>query len=364
MFNNAALDVVIGLVFVYLLYSLLGTLLQEIVATNIGLRGRILKMAIRRMLDDGATKSKSQSEKFSQSYYDHPLIKYLRADAWAIRKDPAYFTQETFSKVVIDLLRGKEVKPGDPIRPLIDASLTDKKLAWDPNVKMEEETHLYLQTLWTDSQGDVQKFKGYLEQWFNEMMDRTTGWYKKYTQLILLILGLGIAMGFNVDTLKIADKLKNDPQLREQVVAQASDFTKAHPNLNQELAERKKTIDSLLSIMPAKKDSIQRNTDPATGQLQQLRDSLYNQASDLVNGDIKRLNDILGIGWDGGFLGKEFDAYSIPGWILTALAISFGAPFWFDILNKLIKLRGSTPPADKSNAGKETTPVKKIERVG
>ncbi|WP_315821425.1 hypothetical protein [Paraflavitalea speifideaquila] len=76
------------------------------------------------------------------------------------------------------------------------------------------------------------------------------------------------------------------------------------------------------------------------------------------------MNDILGLGWDGGFLGKNFDGYSFPGWILTALAISFGAPFWFDLLNKLIKLRGSTPPADKSNAGKETTPVKKIERVG
>ncbi|WP_315821424.1 hypothetical protein [Paraflavitalea speifideaquila] len=258
MFNNAALDVVIGLVFVYLLYSLLGTLLQEIVATNIGLRGIILKMAIRRMLDDGAAKSKSQCARFSQAYYDHPLIKYLRADAWAIKKDPAYFTQETFSKVVIDLLRGKDVKPGDPIRPLIDTSLTDKKLAWNSNVQIEEETHLYLQTLWVDSQGDVQKFKGFLEQWFNEMMDRTTGWYKKYTQLILLILGLGIAIGFNVDTLKIADKLKNDPQLRQQVIAQATEFTKAHPNLDKELAERKQAIENMLSMPQAVKDSLKK----------------------------------------------------------------------------------------------------------
>src|SRR5689334_17547149 len=57
MFNNVALDVFIGLVFIYLLYSLLATILQEIIASQLGLRGRMLQRAMRRMLEDGLTEN-------------------------------------------------------------------------------------------------------------------------------------------------------------------------------------------------------------------------------------------------------------------------------------------------------------------
>jgi hypothetical protein len=36
------------------------------------------------------------------------------------------------------------------------------------------------------------------------------------------------------------------------------------------------------------------------------------------------------------------------GWLLTALAISLGAPFWFDMLNKLIVVRSTVKPKEKS----------------
>jgi len=38
----------------------------------------------------------------------------------------------------------------------------------------------------------------------------------------------------------------------------------------------------------------------------------------------------------------------ILGWLITALAISLGAPFWFDLLNKLMTLRGSIKTKDAS----------------
>jgi hypothetical protein len=31
--------------------------------------------------------------------------------------------------------------------------------------------------------------------------------------------------------------------------------------------------------------------------------------------------------------------YTLGGWILTALAVSLGAPFWFDVLNNFVNLR-------------------------
>ena len=55
MFNSTALDVVIGLVFIYLLYSLLASIIQEIIATQLAFRSKVLEKAILRMLEDGKT---------------------------------------------------------------------------------------------------------------------------------------------------------------------------------------------------------------------------------------------------------------------------------------------------------------------
>ncbi len=52
MINAGVLDVVIGLVFIYLLYSLLTTLVQEIVATRNSFRSKILERSIFRMFED------------------------------------------------------------------------------------------------------------------------------------------------------------------------------------------------------------------------------------------------------------------------------------------------------------------------
>jgi len=423
MFNNVALDVVLGLVFVYLLYSLLGTLLQEIIATNIGLRGIMLNKAIRRMLDDDdktyftrtvfrnikkalaeeisdketlknyydfldesfaglsygiekALKSHFQKDtaakrkiktqtveqffdlllakfkkeknnevqqikeaittlkgriepihnkssdqitipnkKLSNSFYSHPLIKYLASDNNFLKKKPAYIDKETFSKVMVDLLRGKNLQPGDPENLPIQKSLDTAEIAWEKDVPIEHETLSYLRSIWVDANADVQKLKLLLEQWFEEMMDRTTGWYKKWTQLILLFVGLLIAGAFNVDTLKIIKVLQNNPQIREQVLAQANTFNKAYPDKDKNAAG-----------------------------LKEIKDNLNEQAKNMVTGDIKQLNGVLGVGWDNK---DNFDIWtSIAGWFLTALAISLGAPFWFDLLNRLMQLKSSIPSKD------------------
>lgn len=347
-----AFDVVIGLVFIYLLYSLLGTLLQEIIATNIGLRGWILERAIRRMLDDDG---QPENHKPSDAFYAHPLIKYLAADTLFLKKKPSYITKETFSKVVIDLLRGDTAKPGDSFRKEIQHSLSSKKLAWAPTAVIASDTLQYLNSMWADAQGDVDKFKGYLEQWFTEMMDRATGWYKKYTQLILLFVGLAIALVFNADTIKIINRLQTDPKLREKVIAQASEFTKAHPSLD-------------VGQLPAKADT-------STNAEKQLSNKLISQASKLANQDLGKVNNLVGLGWPDGFC-RNFDKahtdgtnlifrifICLTGWLLTALAVSLGAPFWFDLLNKLMQLRSSVQAQDDSS-GSDATTVKTIERVG
>jgi hypothetical protein len=407
--NNSALEVVIGLAFIYLLYSLLGTFLQEIIATNIGLRGWILKKAIKRMLDDdnathrkyskrikilidkckkldaiwNSRNSKNKAEEkisnhlaeameilekskiaispssknMSDVFYQHPLIKYFYTGSLfgliGFRR-PAYISKETFSKVVVDLLRGENVKPGNSYRDTLQNSLTTGRIKWMEDIRIERETLSYLVSIWADTQGDVQKFQGSLELWFTEMMERTTGWYKRYTQLILLIVGLIIAIGFNVDTLKIVSGLQN-PKVREKVISQATEFTKAHPTLDQELQKIKtesKSPEDLFNV----DTSYYRKS-------KELRERLYKQALDNEKDDIGNVNNLLAIGWHGKFFGKDYCKYSIVGWILTALAISLGASFWFDLLNRIMKLRGSVAPKKDNNA-KSTDSTKKKDTVG
>jgi hypothetical protein len=414
MFNNAALDVVIGLVFVYLLYSLLGTLLQEIIATNIGLRGYILQKAIRRMLDDDTRNQKREEERlskleeilndyvfpgncedpgsdqltrfekkkenlqkhkdrqkcepirhrFSSAFYTHPLIKYLAADTFFLKKKPSYIDSDTFSKVVVDLLRGQNMAVGMSDRDFIQASLTKGRINWDEDVRIDHETLLYLKSIWADAEGDVIKFKANLKQWFDEMMDRTTGWYKKYTQLILLGVGFAIAISFNVDTLRIISILQNSPTIRNQMVSQASNFTKEHPNLDAELQATQKRYDIEANFR--KKDSLGNALDE-TKQARDLRNRLFMQAESVTSGDIKQANSILAMGWDGKFL-KGATLLSLVGWLLTALAISLGAPFWFDLLNKLMQLKSSVAPKDGDDSKSGTTSAPKgsqtLKRVG
>lgn len=368
MFNNVALDVAIGLIFVYVLYSLLGTLIQEIIATNIGLRGWMLNKAIKRMLDDDKKANQQiPKSKLSDLFYSHPLIKYLAPySSFVKNKKPSYITSETFSKVVIDLLRGQNPKPGSSDRQPIQTSLDNKEAAWDTTVSIEAETLSYLNSIWADSQGDVQKFKASLEQWFNEMMDRTTGWYKKYTQIILLFIGLLVAGLFNVDTIKIIKILQNNPSIREQVLAQASAFVKSRPNLDKDIAITESKIDSLSKIKTKSDTGVEKNIQTLNASLKvkenakAMGDTLYKQATTLVGSDINKVNSVLGLGWNNK---DNFSLLSIVGWILTALAISLGASFWFDLLNKLMQLRSSIAPKDDSKS-KSDSSSKITERVG
>jgi hypothetical protein len=382
MTNLIVLDVVIGLVFVYLLYSMLATILQELLATWFSFRSKLLERAIFRMLEDGhdfdkrfsslkalfkRTRSPDTPKTPIDVFYNHPMIKYLGEDKY--NSKPSYITRQTFSKVMIDLLRGDELKTGDDIKPLIENSINNGKLATS-GVKIEDETLQFIRSVWIDAQGDVDAFRKSLEQWFDDTMERCTGWYKRHTQYILLVIGLLIAIVFNVDTIAIVGKLEKDPKLRDAVVQQAESFTKAHPNLYQErvrdLNDNRKyailytkkdsttiiysKIDSLAhknkldSIARAKNDSLLKR-----GKM------LTHKADSLVNGDITKMNGQMGMGIgtfsfkDGGW--KKVVS-SIFGWLITALALSLGAPFWYDLLNKFMKLRSSIGTSGNSK-GKE-----------
>jgi hypothetical protein len=380
MTNLIVLDVVIGLVFVYLLYSMLTTILQELLATWFSFRSKLLERAIFRMLEDGSLFDKRfssfkalfkrpdhihHSKSLTGMFYNHPLVKYLGENKY--NSKPSYITKETFSKVMIDLLRGDAINLGDDIRPIIDESINEGKLALS-EIPIGKQTLRYIRSVWIDSQGDIDVFRKSLERWFDDTMERCSGWYKKYTQYILLILGLLIAIVFNVNTIEIIGKLEKDPALRESIVQQADAFTKAHPDLNQ---ERVASLNANKNYIVAynKQDSVSLKN-KLDSMARAKNDSLLNRgkvltqrADSLLKEDIAKANGLLGTGIGSySFKWSEWTKIfsSISGWLITALALSLGAPFWFDLLNKLMKLRSSLSISTSAQSkGKEnvTTPI-------
>ena len=182
MFNNVILDVFIGLVFVYLLYSLLATIIQELIANRMNLRARMLQKAVRKMLEDHAAPTGNWFERstlynyfgeivenirrfftpfrpyelLAKKFYDHPAVKYLGEDK-AFSK-PAYLQPHNFAYTLIQLLRGSSYN-GSTIKEaeLIKNALENNTLNVTP------ETLSHLRNLFADAQQDAYQFRKRLE---------------------------------------------------------------------------------------------------------------------------------------------------------------------------------------------------------
>jgi hypothetical protein len=132
-------------------------------------------------------------------------------------------------------------------------------------------------------------------------------------QKIIVLVGLIIAVVFNADTIAIYERLESDPESLQQVVELAENY-----------------------LSKTETEQVMRTTPTFDQQLDQVRE--------LINNEIEQAKSPLGLGWeDVSFLSFTPTQWGIKilGWIVTALAISLGAPFWFDLLRKLVNIRSS-----------------------
>jgi hypothetical protein len=153
-------------------------------------------------------------------------------------------------------------------------------------------------------------------------MDRVSGWYKFNTQKVLLIIGLGLAAALKADTVNVVQQLSRNPALRESVVAAA----RAYQAKSNSEGKSDQTNDS------GKGNGA--GTDPLGKQLADVSDQFNN-----IRG--RRIP----LGWP--MPGSQRPIQTAFGWLLTAIAASLGAPFWFDILNKFMVVRSSVKPGEK-----------------
>ncbi len=303
MFNSGILDVAIGIVFIYLLVSLIVTAVNELIAAIFKMRGRVLWQGLCTLLPSGTNK-----ENMAEEVYRHPLIAGLSHDG-----RPSYIPSHTFALALLDVISGGTGHIAKPNQLQGKIDLLPANLRRSLNLLLHE------------SKGDLEKFRMNIEAWFNDSMDRVSGVYKRKVQYALFFLAFLLAIFLNIDTIVLANRLSHDSALRAALVASATSA--------------------------ANQPAPQGGSGTATTAPQQ-------EAA--LAATIRELDQLsLPIGWQGPGDDLTLPALSaaglwdcserhLVGWALTAFAATLGAPFWFDLLNRFVNIRSAgKPPGDK-----------------
>ena len=353
--NFVLLDVAIGLSTVFALVALMCAGLQELIAAMLNLRGETLWEGVQSILLAGhkmdinrpksaADRDKDPGGAIEEAMRSHPLIVGQVSDKfglpdlfrWAFgsrrptsnigSSKPSYLDSTTFANALCETIQQVYEVQG---HGFADFAQTVSKLPDGPLKKT-------LQSFVMHARGDAEQTRRAVENWYDEAMERVSGWYKRRTQAMLFLVGFAVAIGLNVDSLHIANQLWKEPTLRAAMVAQATKVSeaKAHDNLHGDdlINQARNDLENLSSSLPIgwPAESWPKGEPPKAGIWDRVTWTvvqIYEQA------------------------GEAFLLF--VGWLITAGAVSFGAPFWFDLLGRLIPLRstGAKPastPDDKT----------------
>lgn len=287
MFGSQILEVVIGIIFIYWLLSLIISTLNEIFSRVFSMRARELEKGIRNLLED------PKAEGFAKNFYEHGLIKGLKRKG----KNPSYIPSRTFALALMDIITPTDFKGGlkkfEEVRDIVDKVEIDKLR--EAILPLIDKAEFKLNKVYEN-----------IEDWFNDAMESVTSWYRQKTQLIVLLLALITSVAFNADTLMITNNLYKDAALRVSIAAIAEE---------------------------AIRQPVSTENDATLEKVKQYQEEL--------------LETQLPLGWYEAPEGFGDWVMKILGLLLTTIAVSLGAPFWFDLLNKFVSLR---PKNKKDNA--------------
>ena len=310
MFGSEILEIIIGLVFIYWLLSLLCSGINEMISSAMSMRAKDLEKAIRNLLNDPEGK-----KGLAKEFYNHSLVQVLKKG----KRNPSYIPSRTFALALMDMIApansSSKSKKIEELREIVNKIQNDKL----------KQTLLVL----TDEAGsELDRLRENIEKWFNDVMERVSGWYKRKAQMIIAILAFGVCAICNADTFMITKNLINDEQMRTAIVTAADEAVK------QSITSDKKSPGTEEKAGVA---SSSISEDP----LEKIKDVR------------KKLQTLpLPLGWYEAPKKVEDWVIKILGILFTAFAVSLGAPFWFDFLDKIIKIRPAQSGKRPENAPK------------
>ena len=309
MFGSTVLAVVIGLVFVYFVFSMACSKINEVVSARLQWRADTLEKWLRKSLDPRSPGTSTPPAITAERLKGSSLITSITPEA-AKNGLPSYLAPQTFSLAILDLLA-----PGDgQVTTLneVRAALADLPAGHPAKAPLTRAA--------IEAGDDLAAFRAGVERWFNDSMARVSGWYKRRVQRWMLVYAAALTILLNVDTVAIARTLWNQDTVRQTVVAQAQRSPDADVI---DKVSRIKTLGVPIGWAFDKKASTAKAT------------VVDNTATDDKT-DPRR--------WPGADAGAWL--VKLLGLAITIGALSLGAPFWFDVLNKIARLRstGDRPP--------------------
>jgi hypothetical protein len=299
MFGSQALETAIGLALLFFVLASAVSAVVEGLSRLLQKRAKDLEATLRDMLSGTAGTTKKDAAATGALDIFQGTAVYTAAQAAArqgrwigsARARPAYLSARSFADAVMELLADA------------DKDLTGPGWAG---------LRTRLQTLDAEVTGSLLHAKAGLESWFDETMGRLSDAYKRWATTVLFVVGLLIAGFGNVSTIDVAQTLWQQPVARQAAL-----------NAAQQAATK---------TAPSASDS---------------------EAKNFVSGNVQSVQDLTDLGLPVGW--QKPAEWSTPswfwphvaGWLITALLLMLGAPFWFDTLSRLVSLRttGAKPPS-------------------
>lgn len=318
------LDLVIGLVFIYFLLSMVVSIIQEIRANIFKLRAENLEQWFIDTLD---------TKDLGKNLLKHRLIAGLVKKG----RKPSYIPNDHFVTALLDILNVDQ-NAGKPY------DINTIKEAVDKTALLPEDLKRYVQQSISEASGEISKVKTDLGNWFDNCMIRVGGTYKNVQQYALIVISFLIVTSFNADSLALTKFLYQNETSRTALATQAASTLQ----------------DSTLSLITQKYldlDSLASGDVELDTEENKVLEDIQMGINDLkaINGQLSDTK--LPLGWSLNKGKTNSFPPDLVGWIMkiiglviSAFAVSLGTPFWFDILNKLVNIRGAgNKPVSKNS---------------
>ena len=303
----------------FVILSLVCSALMETLSSIFAWRADYLKKGLRSLFD----------EELMDQIFHHPLVDPLVRSSrglspglkkvpgvrkavgwWRRERHPAYLPSRTVVSALLNL--DVEAQTKETGATVDDALKRMEKAVQDIPVERVRAALTALLNEADERTDDAAKklefFRRSAETWYDDTMARVSGWYRRRVQIVLWVIAIVVVLLLNVDTVAIGRTLWSDDAVRAAVVAQAEEAAGSR--------------------------------DPSA-----ITESVDKLAIPL-GWDFKGGPQDLPGGWEA-WVGK------VIGLLLTAAAVSLGAPFWFDLLGKVARLRATgvpPPPAAKTES--------------
>jgi hypothetical protein len=354
------LDLVIGMIFIYFLLSIVCSSAVELWFTIFKTRARLLEQWLKRIFDSPALDShglplviNNKQLTIGQAIMDHCMVTSLSRRG----SSTSYISAENFFSALMDKITINPAAGGSGPVQLPPKNLDEYILSIQNSTAISgelkrtflmlaneaKEAHTALESLpgganitnniSSTVKSELDQFRGRVERWYDTNADRLTGTLKRTKAVpATIIIATLITIGLNADSLSMGKYLYDHKQETSQFADKAMSSLESFDNSIERTEMHSNVVGVTDSIALAELDS----------RLEQVRKDISTLKAAVPTG--------LPIGWK---TGTDDWLKHIAGWLVTILAICIGAPFWFDLLNKIGNLRSTGPkPASSEHNGK------------